>query len=236
MTVRTAAATHELLAPAGNWDCARAAVAAGADAIYFGLPRFNARLRADNFIDADLIELMEFLHRHGVKGYVTMNTLIFTRELEAAEAQLRTLAAAGVDAIIVQDLGLAKLASVVAPELALHASTQMTITSPEGLTFIESLFPVDRAILARELSVKEIARFLPAIHTPLEVFVHGALCVAYSGQCLTSESLGQRSANRGECAQACRMPYEIIVDGETRDLGEVRYLLSPQDLAAVDLL
>ena len=236
MTARASAASHELLAPAGNWDCARAAVAAGADAIYFGLPRFNARLRADNFIDADLIELMEFLHGHGVNGYVTMNTLIFTRELEAAEAQLRTLAAAGVDAIIVQDLGLAMLASVVAPELALHASTQMTITSPEGLTFVESLFPLDRAILARELSVKEITKFPQSPTTPLEVFVHGALCVAYSGQCLTSESLGQRSANRGECAQACRMPYEIVVDGETRDLGEVRYLLSPQDLAAVDLL
>ena len=236
MTARAAAPTHELLAPAGNWDCARAAVAAGADAIYFGLPRFNARLRADNFIDADLNELMEFLHRHGLKGYVTMNTLIFSHELEAAEAQLRTLAAAGVDALIVQDLGLAMLASVVTPNLDLHASTQMTITSPEGLSFIESLFPLARAILARELSVKEVARFSPATSTPLEVFVHGALCVAYSGQCLTSESLGQRSANRGECAQACRMPYAIVVDGVTRDLGELRYLLSPQDLAAVDLL
>jgi len=229
--------TPELLSPAGNWDCARAAVAAGADAIYFGLPRFNARLRADNFTDADLEALMEFLHRHGVKGFVTMNTLIFTRELEAAEAQLRKIAAAGVDALIIQDLGLAKLAREVAPNVELHASTQMTITSPEGLAFIESLFPMERAVLARELSVREIERFQSAAaKTPLEVFVHGALCVAYSGQCLTSESLGQRSANRGECAQACRMPYEIVVDGETRDLGEVRYLLSPQDLAAVDLI
>ena len=225
----------ELLSPAGNWDCARAAVAAGADAIYFGLPKFNARLRADNFIEADLEELMEFLHRHGVKGFVTMNTLIFTRELEAAEAQLRKIAAAGVDALIIQDLGLAKLAREVAPQVEIHGSTQMTITSPEGLAFVESLFPMERAVLARELSVREIERFQP-VNTPLEIFVHGALCVAYSGQCLTSESLGQRSANRGECAQACRMPYEIVVDGETRDLGEVRYLLSPQDLAAVDLI
>jgi putative protease len=231
--------TPELLAPAGNWDCARAAVAAGADAIYFGLPRFNARLRADNFIDADLEELMEFLHRHGVKGFVAMNTLIFTSELEAAEAQLRKIAAAGVDALIIQDLGLAKLARTVAPDVELHASTQMTITSPEGLAFLESLFPMERAVLARELSIKEIHKFQAAsqgVKTPLEVFVHGALCVAYSGQCLTSESLGQRSANRGECAQACRMPYEIVVDGETRDLGAVRYLLSPQDLAAADLI
>ena len=234
--------TPELLSPAGNWDCARAAVAAGADAIYFGLPKFNARLRADNFIEADLEELIEFLHRHGVKGFVAMNTLIFTSEMKAAEEQLRKIAAAGVDALIIQDLGLAKLAREVAPNVELHASTQMTITSPEGLAFIEGLFPLERAVLARELSIKEIERFhsLNTAHlklkTPLEVFVHGALCVAYSGQCLTSESLGQRSANRGECAQACRMPYEIVVDGETRDLGAVRYLLSPQDLAAADLI
>jgi putative protease len=231
--------TPELLAPAGNWDCARAAVAAGADAIYFGLPKFNARLRADNFIEADLEELMEFLHRHGVKGFVAMNTLIFTREMMAAEEQLRRIAAAGVDALIIQDLGLAKLAREVAPSVELHASTQMTITSPEGLAFIESLFPLERAVLARELSIREIEKFQSSslgIQTPLEVFVHGALCVAYSGQCLTSESLGQRSANRGECAQACRMPYEIVVDGETRELGALRYLLSPQDLAAADLI
>ncbi|MGJ8642259.1 MAG: peptidase U32 family protein [Luteolibacter sp.] len=227
----------ELLSPAGNWDCARAAVAAGADAIYFGLPAFNARLRADNFSEDDLPELMDYLHKHGVKGFVAMNTLIFTDELEAAEKQLRIIAEAGVDALIIQDLGLAKMARTIAPDVELHASTQMTITSPEGLSFLESIFPMERAVLARELSLKEIERFKsPTSVTPLEVFVHGALCVAYSGQCLTSESLGQRSANRGECAQACRMPYEIVVDGETRDLGEHRYLLSPQDLAAVDVI
>src|SRR5687768_5084285 len=151
--------TPELLSPAGNWDCARAAVAAGADAIYFGLSAFNARLRADNFTDADLPELMAYLHRHGVKGFVAMNTLIFTGELAAAEAQLRRIAAAGVDALIIQDLGLAKLARLVAPQVELHASTQMTITSPEGLAFLESLFPMERAVLARELSVREIEKF-----------------------------------------------------------------------------
>jgi putative protease len=159
--------------------------------------------------------------------------------MQAAEEQLRRIAAAGVDALIIQDLGLAKLARVVAPNVELHASTQMTITSPEGLAFVETLFPLERAVLARELSIREIEKFHHSsikTETPLEVFVHGALCVAYSGQCLTSESLGQRSANRGECAQACRMPYEIVVDGETRELGAVRYLLSPQDLAAVDLV
>jgi putative protease len=225
-------APPELLAPAGNMECARAAVANGADAIYFGLPRFNARLRADNFTEEELPALMEFLHSHGVRGFVTMNTLIFTGELPDAEKQLRLLEAAGVDAIIVQDVGLAVLARRVAPRLEIHASTQMTITSPESLAMMSQL-GLDRAVLARECSLRELERFQEQ-PVPLEVFVHGALCVAYSGQCLTSESLGQRSANRGECAQACRMPYQLVVDGELRDLGDRRYLLSPQDLAAVE--
>ncbi len=231
----------ELLAPAGGWDCLRAAVANGADAVYFGLPRFNARLRADNFRDDELREVMEFCHRHGVKAYVAFNTLVFTGELDDAEQMLRECSRAGVDALIVQDVGLVRLARTIVPKLPIHASTQMTITSPEGAEFAREL-GVSRVVLARELSLREIEKF----HTrgagageekpqmPLEVFVHGALCVAYSGQCLTSESLGQRSANRGECAQACRMPYELIVDGEVRDLGDKRYLLSPQDLAAVE--
>jgi len=227
------ATTPELLSPAGNWECARAAVANGADAIFFGMPRFNARMRADNFTPEDLPALMEYLHGHGVRGLVTMNTLIFTSELPDAAAQLRHLEAAGVDAIIVQDIGLARLARAVAPRLALHASTQMTLTSPEGLAFIHGRLHLDRAVLARELSLRELERFRDTT-VPLEVFVHGALCVAYSGQCLTSESLGQRSANRGECAQACRMPYELIVDGALTDLGDKRYLLSPQDLSAVE--
>lgn len=224
----------ELLSPAGNWECARAAVANGADAIYFGLPRFNARMRADNFTQADLPELMSFLHKHGVKGYCAFNVLIFTNELGDAAAQLQSLEAAGVDAVIVQDLGLARMVKALTPRLRLHASTQMTITSPEGLALANTL-GIDQAVLSRELSLRDLERFQAneSPQLPLEVFVHGALCVAYSGQCLTSESLGRRSANRGECAQACRMPYEMIVDGELHDLGDKRYLLSPQDLAAV---
>ena len=231
----------ELLAPAGNWDCVRAAIANGANAIYFGLPKFNARMRADNFTEEDLPKVVEFCHQHGVLAYVAFNTLVFTSELAEANAQLELLNHSGVDALIIQDIGLAWLAKQVVPNLAIHASTQMTLTSPEGLHFANNL-GVKRAVLARELSLRELAKFstepspqgrpLPLI--PLEVFVHGALCVAYSGQCLTSESLGQRSANRGECAQACRMPYDLIVDGTVRDLGDRRYLLSPQDLAAVD--
>ena len=224
----------ELLSPAGNWECARAAVANGADASYFGTPRFNARLRADNFTAEDLPKLMDFLHQHGVKGYCAFNTLIFTSELDDAADQLRMLESAGVDAVIVQDIGLARMVKALTPKLHLHASTQMTITSPEGLRFAKGL-DLDLAVLSRELSLRELERFQKDGNTlPLEVFVHGALCVAYSGQCLTSESLGRRSANRGECAQACRMPYELIVDGEKVDLGDKRYLLSPQDLAAVE--
>ncbi len=222
----------ELLSPAGNWDCARAAVANGADAIFFGMPRFNARLRADNFTSEDLPALMKFLHEHGVKGYCALNTLVFTSELADAELQLRELEDAGVDAVIVQDLGLARMVKELTPKLRLHASTQMTITSPEGLEFAKKL-NIDQAVLARELSLRDLERFKNSA-VPLETFVHGALCVAYSGQCLTSESLGKRSANRGECAQACRMPYEMIVDGKQVDLGDKRYLLSPQDLAAVN--
>ncbi|MEP6670830.1 MAG: DUF3656 domain-containing protein [Chthoniobacter sp.] len=224
--------TPELLAPAGDWDCMRAAVANGADAVYFGLPRFNARLRAHNFTEAELPEVVAFCHRHGVKAYVAFNTLVFTGELADAGEYLRLLSRAGVDALIVQDVGLVRLASEITPDLPIHASTQMTITSPEGAEFAREL-GVQRAVLARELSLREMEKFTPT-QLPLEVFVHGALCVAYSGQCLTSESLGQRSANRGECAQACRMPYELVVDGALRELGDRRYLLSPQDLAAVD--
>ncbi|HEY6841779.1 MAG TPA: peptidase U32 family protein, partial [Chthoniobacterales bacterium] len=184
----------ELLSPAGNWECLRAAVANGANAIYFGLERFNARMRADNFRTEELPEIMEHLRRYNVRGFVTFNTLVFTDELRDAEQILIRLAEAGVDAIIVQDPGLARLAREVAPQLELHASTQMTITSPEGLELAREL-GISRAVLAREISLRELQRF-PTTDFPVEVFVHGALCVAYSGQCLTSESLGQRSANR----------------------------------------
>ncbi|NBV84995.1 MAG: U32 family peptidase [Verrucomicrobia bacterium] len=225
----------ELLAPAGNWDCVRAAVANGADAVYFGLPRFNARMRADNFSEADLPEVVRFCHRSGVRAYVALNTLVFTGELDDAAAALRVLSRAGVDSIIVQDVGLIRLARRIVPDLAVHASTQMTITSPEGVRFAREL-GVRRVVLGREVSLRELERFSHDLEegTPLEVFVHGALCVAYSGQCLTSEALGQRSANRGECAQACRMPYDLLVNGAHKDLGDKKYLLSPQDLAAVD--
>jgi U32 family peptidase len=227
----------ELLAPAGDWECAKAAVENGADAIYFGLERFNARMRARNFTEGDLPKLMEFLHRRGVKGYVTFNTLVFANEMADAEQFLRAIIAAGVDAAIVQDIGICRLIRRLSPDFPIHASTQMTVTSAAGVEFARQL-GCNLVVLARECSLKEIA----AIHRsapgslPLEVFVHGALCVAYSGQCLTSEALGGRSANRGECAQACRMPYELISDGRQVPLGDRRYLLSPQDLAGLEVL
>jgi putative protease len=225
----------ELLAPAGDWDAMRAAVANGADAVYFGLSNFNARHRATNFPLQELPRVIEYLHGHNVRGYVTFNTLIFSDELPEAIRFLRSIAEAGADAVIVQDLGLARLISRMCPSLPVHGSTQMTLTEPLGIELVRRL-GVSRVILARELSMQDIRRITEMTSMPVEVFIHGALCVAYSGQCLTSESLGKRSANRGQCAQACRLPYEMIVDGSPRDLGDKAYLLSPQDLAAYDLI
>ncbi len=236
----TSSATRvpEILAPAGNWDCVRAAVANGAHAVYFGLDQFNARMRADNFTRDDLSSLIPYLHKHGVRAYVTMNVLIFPAEFGEAVEYLHALDAAGVDGVIVQDMGLAAVISRYRREgrwrLELHLSTQMTLTSPEAVRLVDELFDPQQIVLARELSLKEIEACAKATSKPIEVFCHGALCVAYSGQCLTSESLGQRSANRGECAQACRMPYRLEVDGRMRDLGERRYLFSPQDLCALE--
>jgi U32 family peptidase len=225
----------ELLAPAGDWDCVRAAIENGADAIYFGLDTgFNARARATNFAVDDLPRLMAMLHRRGLKGYATLNTLVFSDELPPFEQVIVAVAEAGVDAVLVQDVGAARLIRAICPDLPLHASTQMTLTSAESIRVAEQL-GMERVVLARELSIDEIVAIRRRTAMPLEVFVHGALCVAYSGQCLTSESLGGRSANRGQCAQACRLPYDLVCDGKDVDLGDQKYLLSPQDLAAYAL-
>ena len=221
----------EVLAPAGDFDSMRAAVAAGADAVYFGLDRFNARHRATNFEIERLPEIMRYLHRHRVKGYVAFNTLVFSDELPSAEACLEAIARAGVDAVIVQDIGNVRLCREVAPGLDIHASTQMTLTEGGGMHLATSL-GISRIVAAREMSLADLRRIRTSCDIPLEVFIHGALCVAYSGQCLTSEALGGRSANRGQCAQACRQPYELWVDGQRRDTGDKSYHLSPQDLAA----
>ncbi|MBX3441828.1 MAG: U32 family peptidase [Planctomyces sp.] len=225
----------ELLAPAGDRECLLAAVENGADAVYFGLNSgWNARARAANFDPGELPAIVAELHRRGVRAHVALNTLVFSDELDGIEPLVREIAAAGTDALLVQDLGLARLVRAICPDLPLHASTQMTLTSAECIEAARDL-GIERVVLPRELSVAEIAAIARGTDVPLEAFVHGALCVAYSGQCLTSESLGGRSANRGQCAQACRLPYEVVCDGADVDLGAVRYLLSPQDLAAYAL-
>ena len=201
---------------------------AGADAVYFGLHHFSARAKV-GFGLAELTGVMRTLHGRGVKGYVTFNTLVFEHEVDEAARTVGRLAEAGVDAVIVQDLGMARLAREVAPGLPVHGSTQMSLTSAEGIRMAQS-FGVTRVILARELSLDDLRAIRVATDCELEIFVHGALCVSYSGQCFSSEAWGGRSANRGQCAQACRLPYELIVDGELRPLGDARYLLSPGDL------
>ena len=204
----------ELLSPAGDWAALKAAVASGADAVYFGVDAFNARQRAENFRLEELPQLMHWLHQRGVRGFLTFNVLVFSDELESAAQLLLAADQAGVDAVIVQDVGLCRLAQRLVPRLTLHGSTQMSITSAAGVAQAAAL-GCERVVLARELSLQDLERLQNQLtqrhlQIPLEVFVHGALCVAYSGQCLTSESLGQRSANRGECAQACRLPYETV--------------------------
>jgi putative protease len=221
----------EVLAPAGDQAALEAAVAAGADAVYFGVEAFNARARARNFGVSQLPDIVSALHARRVKAHLTLNTLVFDAELEAWADVVRAAERAGVDAVIVQDLGAVGLVRRIAPRLRIHASTQMTCTDAASVKFAASL-GVDRVVLARELSLSDIEEITRATSVELEVFVHGALCVAYSGQCLTSEAIGGRSANRGACAQACRLPYELVVDGIVRDLGDRAYLLSPEDLEA----
>ena len=223
----------EILAPAGDDDSLAAALAAGTDAVYFGLDGgLNARARAANFSVERLPELVDGIHRAGVRAYVTLNTLVFEHELPVVEHVLRACASAGDDAIIVQDPAVALLARAVAPTLEVHASTQMTISSPEGAAFAQQL-GATRVVVPRELSVDEIRTFARGTSLELEVFIHGALCMSWSGQCLTSEAWGGRSANRGQCAQSCRLPYQLVIDGDVRPLGDVAYLLSPLDLAGV---
>lgn len=225
----------ELLAPAGDWECMRAAVANGADAIFFGVEKFNARARANNFKMEELPEIMRFLHRYGVKGFLTFNILVFEDELRDARVLVDACIEAGVDAVIVQDLGLVKMIREMSPDFPIHGSTQMTITSPEAVEFTKP-FGLERVVLGRENNLKQIKKIGEQAKLPMEVFVHGALCVSYSGQCLTSEVWGGRSANRGECAQACRLPYDLMVDGVQKPMGDIAYLLSPKDLAALDLM
>lgn len=222
----------EIMSPAGHWPQLRAAIEAGADAVYFGLKHFSARAKTGFSLD-ELPEAMRTLHRRGVRGYVTFNTLIFEHELDEAARVIAAIARAGADAMIVQDYGALQLAREIVPAMELHASTQMSITNADGVRFAQSA-GVQRVTLARELSLDEVRCIVDSTGCEIEIFVHGALCVAYSGQCFSSEAWGGRSANRGQCAQACRLPYQMMVDGRIQPLADARYLLSPGDLYALE--
>ncbi len=202
----------ELLAPAGSYDCLVAAVAAGADAVYIGGKRFGARAYAKNFDTGELSRAVSYCHLNGVKLYVTLNTLIGDREMQDAVNYARELYLLGVDALIVADLGLIRELSVALPDMELHASTQMSVHNTLGADVAASL-GVCRVVLARELSLENIRSVTEECRAEVEVFLHGALCVSHSGQCLFSSLVGGRSGNRGECAQPCRLPYKFIPSG-----------------------
>ncbi|MDD4280060.1 MAG: DUF3656 domain-containing protein [Candidatus Sumerlaeales bacterium] len=229
----------ELLAPVGSREMLKAAIENGADAVYFGLNNFNARMRgANNFTSEELPEIMRTLHERGLSGFVTLNTLIFTNELDEAAGLVLTCSNAGVDAVLIQDLGLAWLMSKLAPELPRHASTQAALTCAEAVHATNTWgLAFSRAVAPRELSIAELKRLADETNIEIEAFAHGALCMSYSGLCCASEALGGRSANRGVCAQPCRLPYTLCVDGEPiRDANLVRFPLSPNDLCAFPLI
>ena len=196
----------ELLAPAGSMEALRAAVCNGADAVYLGADTFNARINARNFSAADLQEAVVYCHVRGVKVHLTLNTLVLDREMPRAAELIRLAASCGVDAFIVQDLGVVSLCRQLAPDVPIHASTQMSIQSLEGVLEAAAL-GCSRVVLARELPAEEIAHICKKSPVEIEVFVHGALCMCYSGQCYLSSVIGRRSGNRGQCAQPCRLPY-----------------------------
>lgn len=210
-----------------------AAVHHGADAVYIGVPFFNARGRTTDFSMEELKEMIDFCHLYGVRVNLAFNVVIFQHEFPKVIETLKEILPMGPDAFIVQDLGLAKLIRSMAPNQRLHASTQMTVTNPDAIALVDDL-KIDRFVLGRENSIPEIKLIREKTDKELEVFVHGALCVAYSGQCFTSESLGGRSANRGQCAQSCRLEYELFVDEVKKDLGPKKYLVSPKDLMGIE--
>lgn len=229
----------ELLAPAGNMECLHAAVKAGADAVYLGAGHFNARRGADNFSLENLAEACDYAHLRGVKIYLTLNTVVLPSELPDALELARQAYRCGVDAFIVQDIGISIELSRIMPDVEVHVSTQMNIHDEDGLRAAAAL-GVTRVTLARELSLAEIARLhelAEELGVELESFAHGALCICYSGQCFMSSLVGGRSANRGRCAQACRLPYELHNRALRKTLdapGE--HLLSPKDLCTANLI
>lgn len=222
----------ELLAPVGSWDALIAAVQNGADAVYLGGKMFSARQNADNFDRDELLQAVDYAHIRGVRVLVTVNTLVADQELSQLSDYLRYLYEIGVDAAIIQDLGVARLARRILPGLTLHASTQMTVHNAAGVRQMQDL-GMQRIVLSRELSLKDIIAIKQATGAELEVFVHGALCICYSGQCLMSSLIGGRSGNRGRCAQPCRLNYALVDEkGEPLAAPDKigSHLLSPRDL------
>ena len=225
----------ELLAPAGSFEALKAAVESGADAVYLAGEKFGARAYAENFAGEQMLKAVEFAHLRGVAVHVTVNTIIADSELDELAAYIKFLRRANVDALLVQDLGAASIAKQVAPEIPLHASTQMTIHNLEGVKALAEL-GFSRVVLSRELTLDEIKKICHESPIETEIFIHGALCVCWSGQCLMSSLIGGRSGNRGRCAQPCRLPYELVDEHGNQLLNAGKYLLSPKDLNTLDLL
>lgn len=223
----------ELLSPVGDFECLKAAVQNGANSVYLGASSFNARARATNFGNEELLEAIKYAKLRNVSVHLTLNTLIKNEEFENAVNLAIDAYNLGVDAIIIQDLGLAAYLLKNYPEIPLHASTQMTVHNLDGVKQLEN-FGFSRVVLSRELSINEIEYIRKNTKTELEVFIHGALCISYSGQCLLSSMIGGRSGNRGLCAQPCRLPYELVENNtKTIDKG---YLMSPRDNCALEFL
>ena len=225
----------ELLAPAGSYEGVKAAAAAGADAVYTGGTKFSARAFARNLSEEQLLQAIDELHLQGKKLYLTLNTLLKNQEMDAVADYIGPLYEQGLDGVIIQDLGVLEYLRRTFPGLALHASTQMTITGLSGIRFLEQM-GVKRTVLARELSVREIAEICHHTDMEIECFVHGALCYCYSGQCLMSSLLGGRSGNRGRCAQPCRLPYQVTDGSKRLNKKDAPYVLSPRDICLLPLL
>ena len=223
----------ELLAPAGNEESFKAAVNAGADAVYMGLGKHNARVMAKNFNIDTYMDCIDYAHVRGVKVYLTLNTLVMDDEIKEALEMLSKLYERGLDAVIVQDIGLASIIHKVLPKLHMHASTQMSTYSLEQVKLLEKL-GFTRVVLARELTSEEVKYITENTSLEIEAFIHGALCVCLSGQCLMSLAIGTRSANRGACAQPCRMRYTLCKDNNK--LTDKMYLLSKKDIYGLDIL
>ena len=226
----------ELLAPAGNFDALKAAVNAGADAVYLAGENFGARAYADNFSKKNLEEAVKFAHLRGVKIHVTTNTILSDNELDFFADYVKFLKNIHVDALLVQDLGAAKIIQEIAPEIPLHASTQMTIHNLDGVKFLQKI-GFSRVVLSRELSLQEIDKISKNSSIETEIFIHGALCICFSGQCLMSSMIGGRSGNRGKCAQPCRLPYKLVDENGNNFLKNVGdFILSPKDLNSLNIL